>query len=117
VHPGVFYQGIDNRVALTGFVRSKEKPVALSDGGGPYKIFDLIIVYLNLTVVEEAFHVGPLVERVADGLAHRALRQVTRLKGVKPQPVRRKTIRLSAQRMAWRKAGPARLSRSCLSHL
>ena len=82
VAPAVFEQSVNDGAALAGFFGAEEQPVLFADGGGPDGIFHQVIVDLHLAVVQEPFQGRPLVQGLADGLAHRALRQ-----GAKTQQV------------------------------
>ena len=72
--------GFDDRVedgaAVPGFGFADEQPVLLADGRRPDGVLDGVVVDLDSAVFEIHAEHGPQRQRVVDGFAHGALRQV-----------------------------------------
>jgi hypothetical protein len=68
--------GVEDRAAVTGLSIAQEQPVLLSDGGRPNGIFHEVVVDLNSALFEINTQERPVGERVIDGLAKSAARQI-----------------------------------------
>jgi hypothetical protein len=105
VHPAVGDQGVNDRVAPAGVCRAEEQPVFLANRRGANGVFHQVVVNLHFPVFQKAFQGRPLIQGIADGLAHRAFGQVTRAELVQcptqsrhHHPAVRSTQRLSGSR-------------------
>ena len=63
---------------MAGFGFADEQPILFADGGGPDGVLDPVVVDLDAAVAHERFERWPLIERVGDRAAQRALWQVAR---------------------------------------
>jgi hypothetical protein len=68
---------VKDGAALAGIGIAQEQPVLLSKSGRPNGVFHEIVVYLDSAIFEIDAKQGPGGERVIDGLAKGAARQVT----------------------------------------
>ncbi len=75
-HPAGFYQTVDHRVSLAAFLVPHEHPVLLPDRRWSDRVLDQIVVDLHFAVINISAQQLPLLEGIAQRLAHRALRQI-----------------------------------------
>lgn len=78
--PAAFDDGVDDGAALAGFGVADEEPVFLAESGGANGVFHEVVVDLHAAIVHINFQGAPLAERVIQGLAQAALRQITALR-------------------------------------
>ena len=61
---------------MTGIGIAQEQPVLFPKSGGPNGVFHEIVVYLDSAIFEIDTKQGPVGERIIDGLAKSAARQI-----------------------------------------
>ncbi len=62
-----FDEGVKDRGTFPGFGFADEQPVLFADGGGPYRIFDGVVIDADAAVLHEDLKLGIEVEGVGDG--------------------------------------------------
>ena len=68
--------GVKDGAALTGIGIAEKEPVLFSKSGRPNGVLDQIIINLNSAILEIDAKQRPVGERVIDGLAKSAARQI-----------------------------------------
>ena len=71
-------EGVEDGSAMAGLGLADEQPVLLPHGRGTDGVLDPVVVDGDAAVAQECFERRPLLERVADGFAQGALRQMPR---------------------------------------
>src|ERR1017187_132968 len=74
-----FNDGVEDGAAFSGLGFADEEPILFAERRGPDGIFHKILIYLDASIVEVNTEQRPQVQRVVDGQAHPAARQVTAL--------------------------------------
>lgn len=71
-----FDDGVNDRATFAGVGFADEQPVLFSQGSGPDRVFDQIVVGLDAAVVQEHLQRRPLAQRIIDRDPERALGQL-----------------------------------------
>lgn len=69
VASGAFDQGVEDGTAFAGVFSSDEEPILFAHSCGTNGVFDEVVVYFDLSVVEEGLELRPKAKGVVDGLA------------------------------------------------